>query len=132
MNTHLLMLTFRAWLIEIPIAGVNYFLLMKKVYEPRVGPLRAHQIGMTTRIVYLFVIAYFLLYFAGDYTTLDTVYAGVFWVLLVLAFEWLGSLLIRRPVHEILVGWHLNNGYMWPYVLATYLLSPLLVGLAVN
>jgi len=32
-------------------------------------------------------------------------------------------------VQEILEGWHVENGYMWPYVLAAYLLSPLLVGL---
>ena len=45
-----------------------------------------------------------------------------------LAFEWGGSLLIRRPVHEILIGWHIEHGYMWPYVLLTYLLSPLIIG----
>ena len=55
--------------------------------------------------------------------------AGTFWLVLVLAFEWVGSLIVRRPVHEILEGWHVENGYMWPYVLATYFLSPLIVGL---
>jgi hypothetical protein len=34
-------------------------------------------------------------------------------------FEWGGSLLLRRPVDEILVGWHVTEGYMWPYVLLT-------------
>jgi len=58
--------------------------------------------------------------------------AGVYWTLMVLAFEWVGSLLIRRPVKEILVGWHIERGYMWPYVLLTYLLSPLLVGLVLQ
>ena len=128
-NTHLLLITFRAWLLELPLAALNFFVLMNRVYQPRVGELRAHQIGMTTRILYLFVFAYFILYFAKRYTTLDLLYAGTFWLLLVLAFEWGGSVLImRRPIHEILVGWHLNKGYMWPYVLLTYLLSPLIVG----
>ena len=36
------------------------------------------------------------------------------------------------PVHEVLVGWHVGRGYLWPYVLATYLLSPLIVGLTVR
>ena len=132
MNTLLLMLTFRVWLLELPLAGANYYMLVKRVYEPRVGEVRAHQIGMTTRIGYLFVLAYLLLWFAGDYSTLDTVVAGAFWVLLVLVFEWGGSLLLRRPVREILVGWHVERGYLWPYVLLTYLLSPLLVGLALH
>ena len=58
--------------------------------------------------------------------------AGVFWIALWLAFEWGGSLLIRRPVQEILIGWHVERGYMWPYVLLAYLLAPLLVGSAVH
>jgi hypothetical protein len=128
MSTYLAELTFRVWLIELAVSAVNYFFLMNRVYEPRFGELRAHQIGMSTRIVYIFVFAYFLLDSSDGYTTLETLYAGGFWLGLVLAFEWGGSLILRRPVHEILIGWHINRGYMWPYVLLTYLLSPLLVG----
>ena len=54
MNTYLLMITFRVWFCEIAVSGFNYFVLMNRVYEPRVGELRAHRIGMTTRIVYIF------------------------------------------------------------------------------
>ena len=43
--------------------------------------------------------------------TSDTFYAGVFWLLLILAFEWIGFIL-RRPVREILEGWHVNKGFM--------------------
>ena len=53
---------------------------------------------------------------------------GVFWMTLWLVFEWGGSLIIGRPVQEILVGWHVEHGYMWPYVLVAYLLAPLLAG----
>lgn len=125
---HALMITFRVWLVELPVAAVNAFALMDRVYRPRVGELRAHQIAMGTRIAYLFGFAYFLDYFARDYSMLDLLYAGMFWLCLMLVFEWGGSLLIRRPVHEILIGWHIEDGYMWPYVLLTYLLSPLIVG----
>jgi hypothetical protein len=55
--------------------------------------------------------------------------AGLYWLVLVLAFEWVGSLILRRPVKEILIGWHIEKGWMWPYVLLTYFLSPLAVGL---
>ena len=47
-------------------------------------------------------------------------------------FEWGGSLLIRRPVREILIGWHIERGYLWPYVLLTYLLSPVIVGILLH
>ena len=123
-----MMYTFRGWALELPLAAFNYFVLMNKVYEPRVGELRAHQIGMTTRIVYLFPVAYLVLYFAQDYSTLDLLAGGAFWTGMVLVFEWGGSFLMRRPVQEILIGWHVRRGYMWPYVLLTYLLAQLIVG----
>jgi hypothetical protein len=132
MNTYLLMITFRVWMVELPVAAFNYFVLIKRVYEPRVGELRAHQIGMSTRIAYVFVFAYFLDRFAHADTTRDYLLAGAFWMLLWLAFEWIGSFVTRRPVHEILAGWHVENGHMWPYVLLAYLLAPLIVGLLVS
>ena len=128
----LLMFTFRAWLIEIPVAAVNGLLLMDRVYAPRVGTLAAHQIAMSTRILLVLVFAYFIAYFARDYTPKTLLLAGAFWMTLWLAFEWVGSLLISRPVEEILVGWHLERGYMWPYVLLSYLCAPLLVGWALH
>ena len=51
---------------------------------------------------------------------------------MILAFEWIGSFIIRRPAHEILAGWHVEKGYMWPYVLLAYFLSPVIVGLLLN
>jgi hypothetical protein len=125
------MLTFRIWLIELPVAAANWYLLANRVYRPRVGELHAHQIAMATRMVWVFVLAYVLLRLTGGCTPLDTLSAGLFWMLLWLVFEWGGSLLVRRPVGEVLVGWHVARGYLWPYVLAAYLLAPLLVGLLV-
>ena len=124
-------MTFRVWVIELAVSAVNYFILMRKVYEPRYGKLRAHQTGMSTRIVYIFVFAYFILFFAKRYTTFDAFYAGVFWLRRsILAFEWIGSFILRRPVREILEGWNINKGFMWPDALALLTLpSPLMVGL---
>jgi hypothetical protein len=45
-TAHVLMITFRVWLLEIPVAAFNAFVLMDRVYKPRAGPLRAHQIAM--------------------------------------------------------------------------------------
>ena len=132
MNAYLLMITFRVWALELAVSAFNYFVLMNHVYAPRVGSLRAHRIGMTTRIVYIFPFAYLLVRFADVHAAGDLALAGTYWLLLVLAFEWLGSLLLLRPVHEILEGWHVENGYLWPYVLAAYFLSPLIVGTLVR
>jgi hypothetical protein len=127
-NTAFSQALFWVWVIEIAVSGFNYFFLMNRIYQPKFGELKAHQIGMIVRIVYIFGFAAGLLYFAKIDTYASFLFAGLLWMSLVLAFEWIGSLLIRRPVSEILIGWHLENGYMWPYVLLAYLLSPLLVG----
>ena len=51
MNTNLLRVAFWVWLVGIGVSGLNFFVLMNRVYEPRFGALGANQIGMTTRIV---------------------------------------------------------------------------------
>ena len=125
---HLLMITFRIWLGEIPLAALNAFVLMDRVYAPRVGAVGAHRRAMATRMAYIPVLAYLLAHFAGTYTWRSLVLGGLFWMGLWLAFEWVGSLLLRRPVAEILVGWHVEHGYLWPYVLLVYLVAPVVVG----
>lgn len=113
---------------EILVSGFNFFVLMNLVYEPRWGVLVAHQIGMSTRIVYISMFSYLLLRYVKDYETKDLIHVGILWLGLTLAFEWLGSFAMGRPVEEILVGWNIFAGYMWPYVLLTYLLSNLIIG----
>ncbi len=132
METNLLRVAFWVWMVEIGVSGFNFFVLMKRVYEPRVGELRAHQIGMATRIACIFGAAFFLVTFENVDSTSNLLYVGLFWLGLTLVFEWGGSLLIRRPVPEILVGWHINLGYMWPYVLLAYLVSPVIAGSILN
>jgi hypothetical protein len=132
MNTRLLSTAIRVWLMETLVSGFNFFVLMGMVYEPLFGELLAHQIGMTTRIVYILVFAYLLLRYVGEYSTLDLVHVGLLWLALELLFEWGGSLLMGRPVEEILIGWNVFAGYMWPYVLLSYLFANLIVGVVLH
>ena len=60
-NTVLLKTAVRVWLMEILVSGFNFFILMNLVYELRWGALVAHQIGMSSRIVYISIFAYLLL-----------------------------------------------------------------------
>jgi hypothetical protein len=130
------MTTFRVWLAEIPLAAVNAFVLMDHVYAPRVGTLHAHQVAMVTRIVLALALAVVIVRVAhahdAGHDPRSLLLAGLFWTGLWLTFEWVGSLLIGRPVQEILVGWHVERGYLWPYVLLTYLLAPLLADRALT
>jgi hypothetical protein len=117
-NTVLLKTGIRVWLMEILVSGFNFFVLMNLVYEPVWGALVAHQIGMSTRIVYIFILAYLLLRYVKKYDTKDLVFVGLLWLGLSLAFEWLGSLALGQPLEEILMGWNVLAGYMWPFVFA--------------
>lgn len=85
---------------------------MGLIYEPIWGDLAAHQIGMSTRIVYLFIFAYFMLRYAKKYEIKDLLFFGFLWLGLELLFELGGSLAIGRPVQEILVGWNIFSGHM--------------------
>ena len=128
MNIVLLKTAVRVWLMEILVSGFNFFILMNLVYEPMWGALVAHQIGMSSRIVYIAIFAYLLLRYVKEYETKDLVHVGLLWLGLTLLFEWEGSLAMGRPIEEILIRWNIFAGYLWPYVLLTYLLSPLIVG----
>jgi len=132
MNAHLLSTALRVWLMETLVSGFNFFVLTGFIYEPAWGTLVAHQVGMTARIVYIFVFAYLLLRYVREYETRDLVHVGLLWLGLELLFEWGGSLLIGRPVEEILIGWNIFVGYMWPYVLFAYFLSNIVVGLVLR
>ena len=104
MNKRLLKIGIRVWLVETLIACLNFFVLMNLLYEPRWGVLVAHQIGMSTRIVIIFPLAYFLLRYVKEYNTKDLIFIGLVWLGLEEIFEWGGSLLVRRSISEILVG----------------------------
>jgi hypothetical protein len=120
------------WFVEIGLSAINFFVLINLIYEPHLGELLAHQIGMSTRIAYVFVLSYFIVRPLKSYRKRDLLVVGVLWMCSWLVFEWGGSLAVGRPVSEIVVGWNILKGYMWPYVLATYLFSTLIVGAALH
>ena len=123
-----LMIAFRVWLLEVPLAAFNAFVLTDRVYTPRVGALHAHQLAMATRIGWILPLGLAISHYASELGPRALLDVGLFWATLWLVFEWAGSLLIHRPVPEILVGWHVEQGYMWPYVLLAYVVSPPLAG----
>jgi hypothetical protein len=127
-NKPLLETAVRVWLMETLVSGFNFFVLMRLIYEPRWGAVISDQIGMSTRIVYIFVFAFLLLRYVKTYTSKDLIHVGIMWLGLELLFEWGGSFAIGRPVSEILIGWNVFAGYMWPFVLLVYTFSNLVVG----
>ena len=129
-TAYLLMMTFRAWLIEVPVAALNAFVLMDLVYAPRFGTLVAHQIGMFTRIAIILLFAYFIAYFAGEYTARSLLLAGVFWVTPIwtfvitvtaasVVFGWVGNHTGGSVVPALLLHTTMNLGFWLSPVLYT-------------
>jgi hypothetical protein len=116
------------WFLEVGLSFVNYFVLINLVYQPRWGELAAHQIGMTTRIIYIFLLAFLMVRGAKEYHNRDPFFLGLFWIASWLAIEWGGSLAMGRPVSDIVIGWNILDGHMWTYVLLSYLTSALIIG----
>ena len=117
---------------ETVVSGFNFFVLMNFVYDPKWGPVISDQIGMSTRAGYIFIFAFLLLRYVKNYSTKDLVHVGLMWLGLELLFEWGGSFVIGRPVSEILIGWNLFAGYIWPLVLVAYAFSNLIVGVVIH
>ncbi len=121
---------FHYWIFDLAVSFVNWMVLLY-VYEPMMGEPLAHQVGMSTRIFYIFIIAYFMLRSMKQFSQRDLLQLGLLWTGLWLVFEWGGSLIAGRTVDEILIGWNIFNGYMWPYVLLSYLTSSLIIGMII-
>ena len=98
------------WLVETAASGINYFVLMNRVYAPRVRELRAHRIGIATRMVNIFPSRTSLVRWAHIDSVPEYLLAGTYWLRMVLAFEWVGSFLIRRSVREVPEGWQHREG----------------------
>jgi hypothetical protein len=116
------------WFLDVGLSFFNFSVLMNQIYEPRWGGLAAHQIGLSTRIVYVFILAFLIVRGIKEYSKRDLIIMGLFWMVSWLVIEWPGSLLMGRPVSDIVVGWNIAKGYMWPYVLVVYLTSSLIIG----
>jgi hypothetical protein len=87
---------------------------------------------MSTRIVCILIFAYLLQRYGPEHSQRDLLQVGLLWLLLTLLFEWGGSLLIGRPVSEIVIGWQVWKGYFWPFVLVAYASANVLVGLLLH
>ncbi len=62
---------------ETLVSGFNFFVLMGLVYEPRWGAVISDQIGMSTRVAYIFVFAFLLLRYVKTYTSMDLIHVGL-------------------------------------------------------
>jgi len=118
------------WLLILAFAMLNGA-VREQGYARMFGEHRAHQLStLALCLVILVITLAFLSLRRGDpYTQPQLLLLGVWWTLLTLGFEFLFfGLLLKRPRSVLLRDWNLAQGRLFPLVLITTLLAPLLMG----
>ena len=129
-NSGIFIYAFGVWVIFGILAIINGT-IRNKFYAPKVGEYLGHVISTIIGICFVAVGAYLLLRFARiDYSKIDLLLIGGFWVILTVLFEFVfGHYVMGNPWEKLLADYNILKGRLWSLMLLTELISPLLIGL---
>ena len=115
------------WLCFIPVAILNGG-LREYVWVTTIGARWALPVSGITLSVCIFLITWLLLpRMINSFTSKDGWLIGISWALLTIAFEFAAGLAGGSTVSELLAAYNPLSGNLWLLVLATTLLSPIIV-----
>jgi len=105
--------------------------IRNKFYAPKIGEYPAHVISTIIAICFVVVGTYLLLRFMRiDYSNIDLLLIGGFWVILTVLFEFVfGHYVVGNPWEKLLADYNILKGRLWSLFLLTELISPILIGL---
>ena len=119
--------SFIIWFCFIPVAIFNGA-LRAYVLAKAIGEKWALPVSGITLIVCIFLITWLLLpRMIKAFTSKDGWLIGIGWALLTIAFEFAAGLAGSSTVSELLAAYNPLTGNLWLLVLATTLLSPIIV-----
>ncbi len=119
--------SFIIWFCFIPVAIFNGA-LREYVLAKAIGEKWALPVSGITLIVCIFLITWLLLpRMIKAFTSKDGWLIGIGWALLTIAFEFAAGLAGSSTVSELLAAYNPLTGNLWLLVLATTLLSPIIV-----
>jgi len=97
------------------------------VLIPRLGVTLAHVWSTLALSAAVVLVTYLTIRWIGPVTAADCWTVGAVWVLMTLAFEFLGGhYLFGKPWVELLADYKVNEGRIWPLVLLATLAAPAL------
>ena len=115
------------WLCFIPVAILNGG-LREYVWVTTIGARWALPVSGITLSVCIFLITWLLLpRTIKAFTSKEGWLIGISWALLTIAFEFAAGLAGSSTVSELLAAYNPLSGNLWLLVLATMLLSPIIV-----
>ena len=102
--------------------------LREIVLIPRLGDRTGHIISTLLLSATILAMAWFIIPWVRPASIQDAWLAGILWVLLTLAFEFLaGHYLFHNSWEKLLADYNVARGRIWILVLVTTLLAPVLV-----
>jgi hypothetical protein len=116
---------FLAWFPMLALAVANGT-LRQATYGKRIPELRAHQLSTLSAAVLLGAYIWLVIHAWPPGSAREAVLVGVLWLVLTVAFEFfMGLVLARRPLREVLKDYNLARGRVWPLLLLWIALAPL-------
>ena len=128
-----IMLLLSLWVLLLVAAVINGY-IRETYVAPRFGSgvAQVYGVAVLSAVVWL-AAAYFARGTRGPGWQRWAGIAGGLWVGLTVIFEfWFGHYVAGRPWHELLSAYYLWEGQLWPLVLLSEAVAPLLMGLREN
>ncbi len=117
---------FLAWFPMLVIAIANGA-LRQAIYAKRMPELRAHQLSTAIAAVIFGVYIWFVISAWPPVGLQQAVLVGLLWLVLTIAFEFfMGLVLARRPLSEVLRDYDVTRGRVWVFLLLWITLAPVL------
>jgi hypothetical protein len=114
------------WLLQLAFAVVNG-VVREGVLLPYLGPGTGHVVSTFFLCAAILIITLLTIGWIAPATTASALRLGLLWVGLTLAFEFgAGHYLFGHPWERLLADYDVAAGRIWPLVLVTTLLAPVL------
>jgi hypothetical protein len=117
------------WLVIVG-AEIVHGIARRILLEPRVGDVRARQVGVATGSLLILIITFFSLPWLGAHSTRDRLGVGLLWLTLMVPFEVLVGRLTGTSWRRIGSDYDPRQGGFMALGLSLLLLAPMLVGWA--
>ena len=117
---------FLAWFPMLALAVANGT-LRQATYGKRMPELRAHQLSTLTGAAIIGLYIWFVIRAWPPGSIREAVQVGLLWLALTIAFEFfMGLVLARRPLREVLRDYNIARGRVWVFFLLWVAIAPMI------
>jgi len=130
MDAGIFLYAFGVWVIFGILTIING-IIRNRFYAHVIGEYPAHVISTIIAICFIVIGTYLFLRFIGiEYSNVELLLIGVFWVILTVLFEFVfGHYVVGNSWERLLADYNILDGRLWSLFLLTALISPWLIGM---